>query len=77
MVLLLLEDELKRPGQELMERSVVGPGDSKSRQGWLCYEQAWLWSEQRRLRCVPSSQPRQYGQPRKMLKWLKKCGLHP
>ena len=30
MVLLLLEDELKRPGQALMERSEAGLGDSES-----------------------------------------------
>ena len=45
MVLLLLEDELKRPRQALMERSEVGPCDSESARGWHCSEQAWLWSD--------------------------------
>ena len=30
MMLLLLEDELKRPWQALMERSEAGPGDFES-----------------------------------------------
>ena len=58
----LLEDELGRPGQALMKGFEVGPGDSVSARGWHCSEQAWLWSEQRRPRCVPSSLLRQYGQ---------------
>ena len=54
MVLLLLEDELKRPGQALVERSEAGPGDSESVRGWHFSEQAWLRSKQRRPRCMPS-----------------------
>ena len=57
----LLEDELGRPGQALMKGSKVGPSDFVSAQGWRCSKQAWLWSEQRRPRCVPSSLLRQYG----------------
>ena len=30
----LKEDELKRPGQALMGKSGVGPGDSEPAQGW-------------------------------------------
>ena len=33
-VLELKEDELKRPGQALMGKSRVGPGDSVSARGW-------------------------------------------
>ena len=33
-LLALLEDELKRHGQTLMERSKAGPGDSESARGW-------------------------------------------
>ena len=77
MVLLLLEDELKRLGEALMERSEASPSDSESARGWHYSKKAWLWSEQRLPRCMPSSRPRQYGQSQKMLKWLKKCGQHP
>ena len=31
---MLLKDDLKRPGQVLMERYEVGPGDSESTRGW-------------------------------------------
>ena len=41
-LLLLLEDELNRLGQALMERFEAGPGDSKSARGWHCSKQAWL-----------------------------------
>ena len=45
MVLLLLENELKRPGPTLMERSEAGLGDFESARGWHDFEQAWLCSE--------------------------------
>ena len=44
----LKEDELKRPGQALMGKLGVGPGDSKSARGWPD-------SMRGRPRCVSSS----------------------
>ena len=45
LLLALLEDELKRPGQALVERSEVGPGDSESAPGWRGYVRAKRCSE--------------------------------
>ena len=73
----LLEDELGRPGQVLRKGSKVGLGDFVSTRGWHCSKQAWLWYKKRRPWRVPSSLLRQYGQPQKMLTWLKNGGLHP
>ena len=52
----LKEDELKRPGQALMGKSGVGPGDSESARGWPD-------SVRGRPRCVTSSQLGLHGQP--------------
>ena len=60
-VLELKEDELKRPGQALMGKSGVGPGDSEAAQGWPD-------SMQGRPRCASSSQRGLHGQSQRMLK---------
>ena len=44
-LLAMLEDELKRPEQALVERSKVGPCDSESAQGWGGSLRARRWSE--------------------------------
>ena len=54
-LLALLEDELKRLGQALVERSEIGPGDSESTRGWCGSVRAKRWSERRRPLCVSSS----------------------
>ena len=61
MVRLLLVNELKRLGKLLVDwkESEAGPGGSESAQGWHCSEQGRLW-------CLSSAQPRQHGQ------WQKK-----
>ena len=65
-LLALLEDERKRLGQALVERSEVGPGDSESARGWRGSVRARRWSERWQPLCVSSSQLRLYGQPQKM-----------
>ena len=45
LLLTLQEDELKRPGQALVERSEVSLGDSESTRGWRGSVRARLWSE--------------------------------
>ena len=45
MMLALLEDELKKPRQALVERSKAGPGDSESVRGWSGSVRARWWSE--------------------------------
>ena len=65
-MLALLEDEMKRPGQALMERSEVSLGGFEFAQGWRDSTQAWCWSERRRPLCVSSSQLWLYRQPQKM-----------
>ena len=57
----LKEDELKRPGQALMGKSGVGPGDFESARGWPD-------SVRGRPRCVSTSQLGLHGQPQRMLK---------
>ena len=54
-------DELKRPGQALVGKSRVGPGDSESAQGWLDSVRA-------RPRCASSSQLGLHGQLQRMIK---------
>ena len=62
-----MQEELERPGQAPRKGSKVGPGDFVFARRWHCSEQAWLWFEQQRPRCVPSSLLKLYGQLQKML----------
>ena len=71
-LLALLEDELKMPGQALVERLEAGPGDSEFARGWRGSVRARRWSERRQPLCVSSSQLRLYGQLQKMQTWLRR-----
>ena len=62
LLLALLEDELRRPEQALVERSKIGPGDSESARGWRGYVRARRWFEQRQPLCVSFFQLRLYRQ---------------
>ena len=55
LLLTLQENELKRPGQALVERSEVSSGDFESARGWRCSVQERRWSERRRPLCLLSS----------------------